>query len=44
MGSGTTGIACYIEDRNFIGIEMNENYFNIAQKRIKEVQMQPKLF
>jgi DNA modification methylase len=44
MGSGTTGLACYIEDRNFIGIEMNENYFNIAEKRIKDAQMQPKLF
>ena len=44
MGSGTTGLACYIENRNFIGIEMNNKYFDIAQKRIKEAQMQTKLF
>ena len=36
MGSGTTGIACQNLNRNFIGIEMDENYFNIAEKRIKE--------
>lgn len=34
MGSGTTGIACKNLNRNFIGIELNEEYFNIAQKRI----------
>jgi len=36
MGSGTTGIACRNLNRNFIGIELNETYFNIAEKRIKE--------
>lgn len=36
MGSGTTGIACKKLDRNFIGIELNENYFNIATQRIKD--------
>jgi len=36
MGSGTTGIACQNTKRNFIGIEMDENYFKIAQKRIEE--------
>ena len=30
MGSGTTGVACVNTNRNFIGIEMDENYFNIA--------------
>lgn len=44
MGSGSTGVACYIENRNFIGIELDEKYFNIAQKRINETQMQTKLF
>ena len=37
MGSGTTGIACINTNRNFIGIELDENYFNIANKRIKQV-------
>ena len=34
MGSGTTGLACKNLKRNFIGIEMNEEYFKIAQERI----------
>ena len=34
MGSGSTGVACKNLNRNFIGIELNENYFNIAQERI----------
>jgi len=37
MGSGTTGVACKKLGRNFIGIELDETYFNIAQKRIGEV-------
>ena len=36
MGSGTTGIACKNLNRNFIGIEINEDYFNIAEKRIND--------
>lgn len=35
MGSGTTGIACQNLNRNFIGIEKNEKYFNIAKERLK---------
>jgi len=35
MGSGTTGVACVNLNRNFIGIELDEKYFKIAQKRIK---------
>lgn len=35
MGSGTTGIASAQLDRNFIGIELNETYFNIATERIE---------
>ena len=35
MGSGTTGVACINTGRNFIGIEIDEGYFNIAQERIK---------
>ena len=34
MGSGTTGVACRNLNRNFIGVEMDENYFNIAKQRI----------
>ena len=37
MGSGTTGVACVNTNRNFIGIEMDENYFNIAKERIEKV-------
>ena len=36
MGSGTTGIAAKNLNRNFIGIELDEEYFQIANKRIKE--------
>ncbi len=38
MGSGTTGVACCNLSRSFIGIEMDENYFNIASKRIEAVR------
>jgi len=38
MGSGTTGVACVNLDRNFIGIELDQGYFEIAEKRIKEAQ------
>ena len=37
MGSGTTGIAALNTNRKFIGIELDENYFNMAKQRIKEV-------
>ena len=36
MGSGTTGVACKNPDRNFIGIELDPDYFKIAEKRINE--------
>lgn len=35
MGSGSTGVACVKTDRNFIGIELDEDYFNIAKDRIE---------
>jgi site-specific DNA-methyltransferase (adenine-specific) len=34
MGSGTTGVACKNLNRNFIGIELDPEYFAIAEKRI----------
>ena len=36
MGSGSTGVACVNTNRKFIGIELDEKYFNIAKKRIEE--------
>lgn len=38
MGSGSTGVAYVNTNRNFIGVELEENYFRIAEKRIKEAQ------
>ena len=43
MGSGTTGVACLQTNRNFIGIELDENYYKIAQERINETKKQTKL-
>ncbi|MEA4956914.1 DNA adenine methyltransferase YhdJ [bioreactor metagenome] len=43
MGSGSTGVACYNTGRDFIGIELDEDYYNIATKRIREAQGQSKL-
>ena len=44
MGSGSTGVACVNTGRDFIGIELDEGYFKIAQNRIKEAQSQGRLF
>lgn len=44
MGSGTTGVACRNLNRNFIGIELNEDYFNTAKKRIESHNVQSELF
>ena len=38
MGSGSTGVACVQEGRNFIGIELGDQYFETATKRIQEAQ------
>jgi len=43
MGSGTTGVACVNTNRNFIGIEMDEKYFNTAKDRIFGVKEQGSL-
>jgi len=43
MGSGTTGVACVQTGRNFIGIEIDPTYYAIAEKRIRDAQMQLRL-
>src|SRR5574344_720412 len=44
MGSGTTGVACQHFNRNFIGIELDETYFNIAKNRIENAHEEEVLF
>jgi DNA modification methylase len=44
MGSGTTGVACVKLGRKFIGIEIDEGYFNIACERIRKAYAQPDMF
>jgi site-specific DNA-methyltransferase (adenine-specific) len=41
MGSGSTGLACLSEGFDFVGIELNENYFEISKKRLQEVLTNP---
>ena len=38
MGSGSTGVACVNTNRNFIGIELDRDYFNIAKERIENAK------
>jgi len=44
MGSGATGVACAKLGRKFIGIEIDEKYFDIACRRIEQAYAQPDLF
>ena len=44
MGIGSTGVACKNTNRNFIGIELDENYFNIAKERINNTLETEPLF
>lgn len=43
MGSGTTGVACVQTGRNFIGCELDPEYFAIAEKRIADAQLQTRM-
>ncbi|EGT1666684.1 site-specific DNA-methyltransferase [Campylobacter jejuni] len=38
MGSGSTGLACLFKNRNFIGCEIDKDYFEIAERRLKSTQ------
>jgi len=44
MGSGTTGVACIRTGRKFIGIEIEQKYYEIAKQRIEKELSQPYLF
>lgn len=44
MGAGTTGVACAVEGRDFIGIEIDPTAFDIACRRIEQAQRQGDLF
>lgn len=44
MGSGTTGVACLNTNRNFIGIELDDKYFEIAKERIESHEVQRPLW
>jgi site-specific DNA-methyltransferase (adenine-specific) len=41
MGSGSTGVACRMTNRNFIGIEQEQKYFDLAKKRLNEMAVLP---
>lgn len=43
MGSGTTGVACVQLGRNFIGCEIDPQYYAISERRIRDAQAQPSL-
>ena len=43
-GSGSTGVACFNTERNYIGIELSENYFKISKKRLDDLYSQSYLF
>jgi len=44
MGSGSTGVAAFAEKRSFVGCEINQDYFDIACRRIEDCQRQGNLF
>jgi site-specific DNA-methyltransferase (adenine-specific) len=44
LGSGTTGVACVLLGRPFVGIEIERRYFDVACRRIEEARRQADLF
>jgi site-specific DNA-methyltransferase (adenine-specific) len=44
MGSGTTGVAAIKSERKYIGYEINDEYVKVAQKRLKILQSQARMF
>ncbi|EQC77348.1 DNA modification methyltransferase [Streptococcus sp. HSISS2] len=44
LGSGTTGVACKILNRKFLGIEQSKEFIDLAQKRIEATQVETNLF
>jgi site-specific DNA-methyltransferase (adenine-specific) len=43
MGSGTTGVACVQTGRRFVGVEIDEGYFQIARRRIEQAMLQTRM-
>lgn len=43
MGSGTTAIACELNNRKWIGFELEKEYFEIANKRLEQIQLKDDL-
>lgn len=43
-GSGTTGVACFNTERNYLGIEISKKYFEISKKRLDDLYSQTHLF
>ena len=43
MGSGSTGVACVNTNRKFIGIELDDKYFEIAKQRISDAKVNEKI-
>ena len=43
MGSGTTAVACINTNRNYIGFEIDKEYFDLSIKRINDIRKEPKL-
>lgn len=44
MGSGTTAVACHVEKRNFVGCDIDKNYYNTTVKRLDVLKSQVSLF
>jgi len=44
MGTGTTAVACIIEDMDYIGSELSKRYVDFSNERIKQLLAQTKLF